>query len=100
VIVSLNAQPNFADFCFVLAVQVKPVDYSLAAGFVHLGAGLACGFTGMAAGYAIGIVGDSVRAALKTVLATIYDLSWIHQFPPRSVCVHMFRSRKYSLPWC
>jgi hypothetical protein len=40
---------------------VKPVDYSLFSGFVHLGAGLACGFTGMAAGYAIGIVGDSVR---------------------------------------
>jgi V-type H+-transporting ATPase proteolipid subunit len=40
---------------------VKPVDYSLFAGFVHLGAGLACGFTGMAAGYAIGIIGDSVR---------------------------------------
>jgi F0F1-type ATP synthase membrane subunit c/vacuolar-type H+-ATPase subunit K len=36
-------------------------DYSLFAGFIHLGAGLACGMTGLAAGYAIGIVGDSVR---------------------------------------
>jgi len=42
---------------------VTSTDYSLYAGFVHLGAGLACGFTGLAAGYAIGFVGDScVRA--------------------------------------
>ncbi|THH18309.1 hypothetical protein EUX98_g8984 [Antrodiella citrinella] len=42
---------------------IQPNDYSLYAGFVHLGAGLACGFTGLAAGYAIGFVGDScVRA--------------------------------------
>lgn len=40
--------------------EVKATDYSLAAGFIHLGAGLACGFTGVAAGYAIGIVGDAV----------------------------------------
>lgn len=40
---------------------VKPTDYSLYTGFIHLGAGLACGFTGLAAGYAIGYVGDSVR---------------------------------------
>ena len=39
---------------------VKPNDYPLYAGFIHLGAGLACGFTGLAAGYAIGYVGDSV----------------------------------------
>lgn len=39
---------------------VRPTDYSLYAGFIHLGAGLACGFTGLAAGYAIGYVGDSV----------------------------------------
>ena len=37
-------------------------DYSLFAGFVHLGSGLACGLTGLAAGYAIGIVGDAVRS--------------------------------------
>lgn len=37
-------------------------DYSLFAGFVHLGAGTACGMTGLAAGYAIGIVGDAVRS--------------------------------------
>jgi len=42
---------------------IQPNDYSLYAGFIHLGAGLACGFTGLAAGYAIGFVGDScVRA--------------------------------------
>lgn len=39
---------------------VSPNNYSLFAGFVHLGAGLACGLTGLAAGYAIGLVGDSV----------------------------------------
>ena len=37
------------------------MDYSLFAGFMHLGAGLSCGFTGLAAGYAIGVVGDAVR---------------------------------------
>lgn len=38
-------------------------DYTLAAGFIHLGAGLSCGMTGIGAGYAIGIVGDAcVRA--------------------------------------
>jgi len=43
--------------------SLTPNNYSLFAGFVHLGAGLACGCTGMAAGYAIGLVGDScVRA--------------------------------------
>lgn len=41
---------------------MKVGDYSLYAGFIHLGAGLACGFTGLAAGYAIGYVGDSVRS--------------------------------------
>ncbi|RDB14831.1 V-type proton ATPase subunit c' [Hypsizygus marmoreus] len=47
----------------LIAGSLKPVDYSLFAGFTHLGAGLACGMTGLAAGYAIGIVGDScVRA--------------------------------------
>ncbi|KAJ7366853.1 hypothetical protein DFH08DRAFT_177810 [Mycena albidolilacea] len=43
--------------------SLQPNNYSLYAGFVHLGAGLACGVTGMAAGYAIGLVGDAcVRA--------------------------------------
>ncbi|KAI0312069.1 V-type ATPase [Amylostereum chailletii] len=41
-------------------------DYSLFAGFIHLGAGLACGFTGLAAGYAIGIVGDACVRAYVT----------------------------------
>jgi V-type H+-transporting ATPase proteolipid subunit len=45
---------------FIQSPAVKPADYSLFAGLVHLGAGLACGFTGIAAGYAIGFVGDSV----------------------------------------
>jgi len=39
---------------------VNPSNYSLAAGFIHLGAGISCGTTGIAAGYAIGLVGDSV----------------------------------------
>lgn len=47
----------------LIAGGLKVGDYSLYAGFIHLGAGLACGFTGLAAGYAIGYVGDScVRA--------------------------------------
>lgn len=39
---------------------MNPSNYSLAAGFIHLGAGVSCGTTGIAAGYAIGLVGDSV----------------------------------------
>jgi len=47
----------------LIAGGLRPGEYSLFAGFVHLGAGLACGLTGMSAGYAIGIVGDAcVRA--------------------------------------
>jgi len=47
----------------LIAGSLKPGDYTLFAGFTHLGAGIACGFTGMAAGYAIGHIGDScVRA--------------------------------------
>ncbi|ESK95017.1 vacuolar atpase proteolipid subunit c [Moniliophthora roreri MCA 2997] len=47
----------------LISGALTPQNYSLFAGFVHLGAGLACGMTGLAAGYAIGIVGDScVRA--------------------------------------
>ncbi|THV05321.1 vacuolar ATP synthase proteolipid subunit [Dendrothele bispora CBS 962.96] len=47
----------------LISGALKPGDYSLFAGFIHLGAGLACGFTGLTAGYAIGIVGDAcVRA--------------------------------------
>ncbi|KAF9452902.1 V-type ATPase [Macrolepiota fuliginosa MF-IS2] len=50
----------------LIAGSLKPNDYTLAAGFVHLGAGLACGLTGLSAGYAIGYVGDScVRAFLN-----------------------------------
>jgi len=47
----------------LIAGALRPDNYSLFAGFTHLGAGLACGMTGLSAGYAIGIVGDScVRA--------------------------------------
>ncbi|KAJ8080585.1 v-type proton ATPase 16 kDa proteolipid subunit 2 [Marasmius tenuissimus] len=47
----------------LIAGGLTPRDYSLFAGFTHLGAGLACGLTGLSAGYAIGIVGEScVRA--------------------------------------
>ncbi|KZT73819.1 V-type ATPase [Daedalea quercina L-15889] len=47
----------------LIAGGLTPNDYSLYAGFIHLGAGLSCGFTGLAAGYAIGYVGEScVRA--------------------------------------
>lgn len=74
-------------------ITVKPSDYSLYAGFIHLGAGLACGFTGLAAGYAIGYVGDSVcqsisvfaRACLKLCSFSVYE--------------HTFTSQKYSCLW-
>jgi len=50
----------------LIAGALKPTDYSLFAGFIHLGAGLACGFTGLSAGYAVGFVGDScVRAYVQ-----------------------------------
>ncbi|KAJ6584963.1 hypothetical protein B0H19DRAFT_1107506 [Mycena capillaripes] len=50
----------------LIAGSLKPNDYPLFSGFIHLGAGLACGCTGMAAGYAIGLVGDScVRAYVQ-----------------------------------
>ncbi|KAF8695241.1 hypothetical protein AX14_001848 [Amanita brunnescens Koide BX004] len=50
----------------LIAGSIKPTDYSLFAGVVHLSAGLACGLTGLAAGYAIGYVGDScVRAYVQ-----------------------------------
>lgn len=51
--------------------EVKAGEYSLSAGFIHLGAGLACGLTGLAAGYAIGYVGDSVRSSF-TFIFTIH----------------------------
>lgn len=38
-------------------------EYTLFAGFAHLGAGLACGLSGLAAGLCIGVAGDAgVRA--------------------------------------
>ncbi|KAG1848723.1 ATP synthase subunit C-domain-containing protein [Suillus subalutaceus] len=47
----------------LIAGNLTPSNYPLAAGFIHMGAGISCGMTGIAAGYAIGYVGDScVRA--------------------------------------
>eukprot|EP00906_Rhabdomonas_costata_P006143 RCo009041 len=42
----------------IISGAVKGNDYSLSAGFVHLGAGFAAGMAAMVAGYAIGVVGD------------------------------------------
>ena len=53
----------------LIASDIKPPpekQYSLFAGFMHMGAGLSVGLSGLAAGYAIGIVGDAVRAHVKT----------------------------------
>lgn len=66
---------------------VKPGDYSLFAGFIHLAAGLACGLTGMAAGYAIGIVGDSVcnyrYISLPNSLRILSSVSGLMYMSPR-----------------
>jgi V-type H+-transporting ATPase 16kDa proteolipid subunit len=43
----------------ILINKISIYDYTLAKGFIHLGAGLAVGLSGMAAGWAIGIVGDA-----------------------------------------
>jgi F0F1-type ATP synthase membrane subunit c/vacuolar-type H+-ATPase subunit K len=53
----------------LIASDIKPPpekEYSLFAGFMHMGAGLSVGLSGLAAGYAIGIVGDAVRARMRT----------------------------------
>ena len=76
----------------LIASDIKPPpekEYSLFAGFMHMGAGLSVGLSGLAAGYAIGIVGDAVRAYMKTTQtqrlteagcalfhAPIQDLRW------------------------
>ena len=52
----------------LIASDIKPPpekEYSLFAGFMHMGAGLSVGLSGLAAGYAIGIVGDAVRARTR-----------------------------------
>lgn len=54
----------------LIASDIKPPpekEYSLFAGFMHMGAGLSVGLSGLAAGYAIGIVGDAVRAKTRTI---------------------------------
>lgn len=53
----------------LIASDIKPPpekEYSLFAGFMHMGAGLSVGLSGLAAGYAIGIVGDAVRTKVET----------------------------------
>lgn len=53
----------------LIASDIKPPpekQYSLFAGFMHMGAGLSVGLSGLAAGYAIGIVGDAVRTDVTT----------------------------------
>ncbi|KAF7314269.1 V-type proton ATPase proteolipid subunit [Mycena kentingensis (nom. inval.)] len=58
--------PSKLESALLIFAVVKPTEYPLFAGFVHLGAGVACGVTGIAAGYAIGLVGDScVRAYVQ-----------------------------------
>ena len=56
----------------LIASDIKPPpekQYSLFAGFMHMGAGLSVGLSGLAAGYAIGIVGDAVGAEVTTIRA-------------------------------
>ena len=58
----------------LIASDIKPPpekEYSLFAGFMHMGAGLSVGLSGLAAGYAIGIVGDAVRARIRTTAAQL-----------------------------
>jgi len=43
----------------LVAGDIKPDNYPLYKGFMHLGAGLSVGLSGLAAGFAIGIVGDA-----------------------------------------
>lgn len=56
----------------LIASDIKPPpekEYSLFAGFMHMGAGLSVGLSGLAAGYAIGIVGDAVRAHTDMIMS-------------------------------
>ena len=43
----------------LIAFSIKPGEYTLFKGFMHLGAGLSVGLSGLAAGFAIGVVGDA-----------------------------------------
>lgn len=54
---------------------MRPHDYSLFAGFIHLGAGIACGSTGLAAGYAIGLIGDSVNMSFSLTIVLFANTS-------------------------
>ena len=78
-----------------MGTLVKPSDYSLYAGFIHLGAGLACGFTGLAAGYAIGFVGDSVRSQCflcKVIYSHSMSVCTSICLRVESVCLHASHS--------
>lgn len=60
----------------LIASDIKPPpekEYSLFAGFMHMGAGLSVGLSGLAAGYAIGIVGDAVRSKNENHYRVIAD---------------------------
>lgn len=76
-------------------------DYTLFAGFIHLGAGLACGFTGLAAGYAIGIVGDTVRLfdSLELVGIELSNAPWaaflLLSFLLQCVRAYVYESRVF-----
>lgn len=85
---TLNLLRLLTSYGYPVSLSVKPNDYSLYAGFIHLGAGLACGFTGLAAGYAIGFVGDSV--------STRYMSPAIQAERLRSVYGHTCSSRRCS----
>lgn len=43
----------------LISQGLKPGDYPVFSGYIHMGAGLSVGLSGLAAGFAIGIVGDA-----------------------------------------
>lgn len=88
-----NSLPRHDRSLTFTSPTVKPTDYSLYAGFIHLGAGLACGFTGLAAGYAIGFVGDSVRHHHTSRVTVCLTVS-------RSAYEHTSMNRRCLCLWC
>lgn len=77
----------------LIASDIKPPpekQYSLFAGFMHMGAGLSVGLSGLAAGYAIGIVGDAVGAKAMAITATTNYYR---------VCAPLCVSREFSSAW-
>lgn len=78
----------------LIASDIKPPpekEYSLFAGFMHMGAGLSVGLSGLAAGYAIGIVGDAVRANIGDCKRIVAEQN--------RVCALSCVSRGFSLAW-